>query len=242
LDKRDENFYNEFFSDSYTLNLYLPVTNLRRSAQDEASDEEEVRQKLMLILDELESRFLKRRLLQQLTDFNWGDSTVETYPKLRALRRRLSEDGAADQAAVSCVRDVVKLASSSRTKRLNLLKRLKEAIILFADLKSVSADYDGPPCPVRFEAFPSRHIQRQGTTLYSQLRQSWSCSTKSGCYIESHVAHNVQLSLTEHRRFETAPVQTLSSSKSQASFRVLFPTGQNTYKWQDSQIDVKDQG
>ncbi|KAL4766967.1 hypothetical protein BDW60DRAFT_170669 [Aspergillus nidulans var. acristatus] len=242
LDKSDENFYNEFYSDSFTLNLYLPVTNLTRSAQNQASDEEEVRQKLMLILDELESRFLKRHLLQQLTDFNWRDSAVETYPKLRALRGRLGVDGAADQAALSCVRDVVRLASSSRTKRLNLLKHLKEAIILFAELKSVSAEEDGPPCPVRFETLPFRHIHRHGTTLYNQLRQGWSCSTNSGCYIESHFAHNVQLSLTEHRRFGTAPIRNLTSSTSQASFRVLFPTRKGTYEWQVSQIDVNDHG
>ncbi|KND93691.1 hypothetical protein TOPH_01468, partial [Tolypocladium ophioglossoides CBS 100239] len=244
LDKSDPRFYFEFYSSIFALNGIFHVTDLARSAQNHTADEEKIRTTLMLVLDELESRFLSRRRLPILvpTGFSLDNSNDETYPKLRALRRSLPEDGATDQTTINRLRDIVRIASSNPAKRSTLLCRLEQANIFSGPQFACPDNNDGLPCPVRFEAYPSKHVRRLANSLHRLLQQRWSCNTSCGCRVTAHIARKTQLSLTAYRHFETAPVHNQISSASQARFRILFPTGHGAFEWQDSQIHVNDQG
>lgn len=237
-------FYLQFYSGVFILDSTLQTTDPARSARSHASDEEKARKHLMLVLDELESRFLSRRLLplRQATGFILGTSGDETYPKLRALRRHLLKDGASDQTALSHLRAVVRIASSKQAKRSGLLKCVNEAIAFFSGPMQAARDDDGQSCPARFDEYPSKHVGCFAASMYRLLQQGWSCSTSSGCHIASHVARKAQLSLTAYRCFETTPVRRRDSFANSAQFRILFPTDREAFEWQDSWIEVKDQG
>ncbi|KAK5656655.1 hypothetical protein OQA88_4635 [Cercophora sp. LCS_1] len=228
-------FLEKFYSTTFTIHNIL----LFFDPNHPAVDQERTARNLMLILDELESRFLSRGRLLALFSSNVTDD--ETYPKLRAFRRSFVEDDPLHDQNVDPLMRNARIASSSAKKRSKLLASLNESLTFFG-LALANADEGDTPCPLRFEEYPSRQVVRFASVLHSVLRERWCCGNRFGCRVAAHTSRRMQLSLTAYRCFETAPVRDQNARAGDGyKFQVLFPK-QAAIQWQDSEIRVKEIG
>ncbi|KAI1453627.1 subtilase [Annulohypoxylon moriforme] len=205
-----------------------------------SADEDEVRNNLLGVLSELESRFLswksyevglacKRIGLERRKE-------NETFPKLRALRRILPEDYSPDEKFVDALTIIIRIDNKRVDKRERLLQNLDRALGFFFSFQPFGADFDSS-CPIRFSDYPWKHLWKLTKTLFNVIEKNWACQ----CSISpSHANRKTRLNLTHHQRFETAPTPGQVLSNSKALFRILFPTANSREtEWQDTEISVK---
>lgn len=229
-------FYNLFNAHIFNLNAVLVVWDPTEIDFGSSEEESTVQKNLIRILDELESRFLSwkseeagsacRRLgLQRRED--------RTYPKLRALKRILPEDGNLSEAFLNDLDRIVRISNGRTSKREKLLQNLQQALDFFYDLQPFTVDSDSP-CPIRFSNYPLRHVRKLARTLFDVLERNWRCQCSP-----PHVSRRTRLSLTQYQRFEMAPTHEQADHDSKATFRILFPTSSRNLEWQDTEIAIK---
>jgi hypothetical protein len=236
------NFYLHFKVKMFNLHAVLCIWDPTEWVQRLSVDEDEVRNNLIRVLDELESRFLSwkskaagsacRRLgLERRKD--------ETYSKLRALRRILPEDDKISEELVSILTAIIRIDNKSAEKRERLLRNLDEAFSFFYSLQPVGAESD-LSCPIRFSDYPLKHLWKLTERLFDVIQKNWRCQCSSS---PSHVSRKTRLNLTHHQRFETAPTKGQVIPNSRALFRILFPTTNAlNAEWQDTEIAVNNRG
>lgn len=232
-------FYLHFNAKMVNLHTVLFVWDPTERVQRLSADEDEVRNNLLRILDELESRFLSWKINEVGSACRrlGLERRKETYPKLRALRRILPEDDNPGEELVSTLTAIIRIDNKRAGKRGRLLQNLDQALGFFYSLQPFGAESDSS-CPIRFSDYPLKHVWKFTKTLFEVIQKNWCCQCPSS---PSHVGRKTRLNLTHYQRFETAPTKGQVLRNSRALFRILFPTtsSRNT-EWQDTEIAVQD--
>ena len=233
-------FYLNLKVKMFSLHAFLDVWDPTEQVQRLSADENEVQKNLMRILKELESRFL-----------SWKDNKVESaarrlglkrrndesYPKLRALKRILPEDGNNPEELVIVLTTIVRLDNRRADKREQFLQSLDQALGFFHSLHPMGEDLHSP-CPIRFENYPLKHMWKLSKMLFDVIQKSWFCRCNSS---PAHASRRTRLNLTYHQRFETSPPKGQLIPKNKALFRILFPIGNSRdAEWQDTEIAVRE--
>ncbi|KAI0881978.1 subtilase [Annulohypoxylon maeteangense] len=239
-DLTTQTFHLHFKAKMVNLYAVLFTWDPTEHVQRLSADEDEVRNNLLGVLSELESRFLswksndiglacKRMGLERKKE-------DETYLKLRALRRILPEDCNPDEKLVGTLTTIIRIDNKRADKRERLLQTLDRAFGFFFSLQPFGTESDSS-CPIRFSDYPWKHLWKLTKTLFNVVEKNWSCQCSISPY---HADRKARLNLTHYQRFETAPTPGQVLSNSKALFRVLFPTANSRdTEWQDTEISVK---
>ncbi|KAG6359197.1 hypothetical protein INS49_012717 [Diaporthe citri] len=190
-----------------------------------------VKRNLLRILDELENRFVSRSD-EKAGRIGFQCREDEAYPKLRALRRRLSDDALEeDLDAINGIIHIYGTHSEKREKLLDNLDKASDFFNLFHDEQLRTSGPDSP-CTAEFSNYLLVHIWNLTKTLFDAIESNWRLCKESDC--TSHASRQTRLHLTEHQRFETAGGSVSLNSKER--FRILFSTSPRDLSWQSTEI------
>ncbi|KAF6831809.1 subtilase [Colletotrichum musicola] len=241
----------------FHLRLYAGLTNLQAvivqwSPADmiQSSSAEEARMKLLLeaVLSCFEERFLSRK------DRNAGPAFkrlgIEYIPgttlwKLRALKKSKRLPARDEEMSESYLRDidlVMRLDSKKAAKRAELLLVIEAAFDFFVEMQFFSGEPTSP-CPLQYLNYPMKHVAKLTKTLFGAIQSKWSCQCVES---PSHVSRMARWNLTQHQRFDTAPVPEAARRAIREArtwdvvqfYRVFFPTTAREAEWQDTDIAV----
>lgn len=242
-----KNFYTQFIAGAFNLHSALhtwgPFETLQKLSI--LKYEKEARNELSRVLCELETRFLSWNGEKAKVCRSLGlERKDKTYPKLRALRRILSEEDSLDEDSVNALTAIIRIDNKSSSKRNQLLHSLQSASSFLYDLQPYSIE-NSSSCTIRFTDYPFQHVKGFTTMLFEVLSKNWPCrcpgnSHLSQCPVASHISRKTRLNLTQHQRFEIVPRYGQKFSRSKALFRILFPTGLRHIEWQDTDIIIHD--
>lgn len=241
IETTDPRFYIHVHSQFYTLSQALNSFDPAETAVRHRTGAPIINESLVRVLEELESRFWKRkdRRVQLACDkIGFQIKSNKTFPQLRGLREALPDDIEQNKDFVSGLKDIIHLASTKEAKRQQLLQRLQDAYILFSDLHP-STVHDDLSCPFSLESYPSKHVRKFANLMFKMIQQNWCCECRAN---KSHTDRKTHLSLTKYRHFDMAPVGGLLHLNRRAEFRILLPSGSHDCGWQDTFVDVKEQG
>ncbi|KAI0543459.1 subtilase [Xylaria curta] len=233
-------FYLNFKCRLFNLHAVLHVWDPTDLVQRRSIDEDEVRDNLFGVLNELEARFLSWKIAEVASAckrLGLERRKDETYPKLRALRGILREREKICEELMSTFTVVIRVYNKSVGKREQLLQNLDQAIDFFHNLLPAGAESDSS-CPMRFSNYPMKHLWKFTRTLFNVIQKNWHCQCPSSL---SHVDRKTRLNLTYDQHFEIAPTKGHVIPKSSASFRILFPTNSRDTEWQETEVAVKHQ-
>lgn len=228
-------FYILFYEKVFSLQAFFKQLDPTEIVQGISADEAEVKRNLARVLDELENRFVSKKGREAGPAFQrlGFERRAEPYPKLRALRRILPDDGTLSEGLFKDVNSIIRIDNKSSEKRENLLQNLSKALHFFYGLLPGARESDSP-CPLRFEDYPLKHVWKLTKKLFDVVQRNWCCQCSS------HARREARLNLTQCQRFETAPARGQIISSSEARFRILFPiTSLDSLMWQDTEIAVK---
>ena len=233
-------FYIHFNTDVFNLNAVLVKWDPTEVVQSLLTDETELQQHLIGILNELENRFVSfnRAAAPALRQLGFKRKNDETYPKLRGLRRILPEGDTLSEDFLEKVNTIMRIHNKREEKQRRLLSTLGEALKFFYNMQPLSGESD-PLCPIRFTDYPLRNMWKLTTKLFGAIQRNWSCQCRGSA---SHIGRKTRLNLTQHQRFETAPVRGQDPLRRSARFRILFPTSAPHVDWQDTEIAVDGRG
>lgn len=234
---KQRDFYLHLTTDVGNLQVILDQWDPTEIVQSMLADEAEMNKYLGGILFELESRFLSRKADNAGAAYKRlgiEQRAGETYWRLRALRRILPDNDKLGEDSLKDVGRIVRMDNKSSGKQKKLLGTLREAWDFFYNLQPFREESDSP-CPIRFVHYPLRHLSSLTKTLFDVVQTNWCCQCPSNT---SHISRKTRLSLTQHQRFETAPVGGRPPPNREARFRILFPTTSRDLEWQDTEIKV----
>ncbi|KAI1739866.1 subtilase [Xylaria scruposa] len=238
--KDDETgFCLDFRSKLFNLHAVLHFWNPTELVQRLSKDEDEVRNNLLRVLDELESRFLSWKSIEAALAgkrLGLGCKKDETYPKLRTLRGILGQREDCEEL-MSTLTNIIRIYNKNVKKRQQLLKNLDQACNFFYSLLPAEAESDSS-CPMRFSDYPMKHLRELTKILFNVIQKNWLCQRPS---CPSHNGRKTRLNLTHHQHFGIAPTQKYTIPDNRATFRILFPTNSDEAEWQDTEIAIKHQ-
>lgn len=157
----------------------------------------------------------------------------ELFPKLHALLRVLPDDDEVDDAMLPLLEKIVRPYSCRDSRWENLIYDFYQAFDLLDKIQPHDS-YALSPCPRHFSYYPVKDVWKFSKKLFSVLEKCWECK----CNTHRHLNRSMKLNLTQHQRFETAPVHGNLVPQRRAQFRILFPTKVGSLRWQDADIAV----
>lgn len=158
---------------------------------------------------------------------------AELFPKLHALLRVLPDDDEVDGSMLVLLEQVVRPYSSRDARWENIIYDFYLAFDLLDEIQPHDS-YALSPCPRHFSYYPVKDVWKFSKTLFSVLEKCWECK----CNTHQHLNRAMKLNLTQHQRFETAPVNGKLLPQRKAQFRIMFPTKSGSLRWQDADIAV----
>ncbi|KAF4463389.1 subtilase [Fusarium albosuccineum] len=234
-----QDFYLHFRAKVFNLKAVLVVWDPLETVQGLSTDENEVQKNILSILNELEARFwswkgreaclaCRRLQLERRND--------ETYPKLRALRRILPEDGNLDDSVMRDLSVIIRIDNKRADRREMLLRNLDQTLGFFYNLQPAPTESESS-CPKRFSDYPLKNVWDLTRTLFKTLQRNWFCQCPNN---PAHIDRKTRMNLTRHQRFDTSPRHGELLLNSQVDFRMFFPIGARALQWQDTKISVNE--
>ncbi|KLU81029.1 hypothetical protein MAPG_00124 [Magnaporthiopsis poae ATCC 64411] len=233
----------------FYLRLYVGLVNLQAvlvqwspedMIQSSSAEEDQMKRLLGAVLSCLEERFLSRK------EKNAGPAfkrlgIEQTYGttlwKLRALRKSKRMPARDQEMPESYLRDidlVVRLESKKAAKRDELLGAVEAAFEFFAGIQLFAGEPTSS-CPLQYLSYPMKHVSKRTKALFVVVQSKWSCQCDGS---PSHVSRKARLNLTQHQRFDTAPVRGARLPDDVHWYRIFFPTTAHEIEWQDTDIAV----
>ncbi|RSL41639.1 hypothetical protein CEP54_015753 [Fusarium duplospermum] len=232
-------FYLLFNSHVFNLYAVLVQWNPAETVRRFPADEVKVENNLKRILDELENVFVSQKGEEAGRAFErlgFKRRECESYPKLRALRRTLPKDNTLDEDFLNDIDYIMRIHRKSAEKQQTLLQNLEQALDFFYNIQQFTTELES--CPINFSEYPLQHVRELAEKLFGVVQTNWCCPCRTGKF---HADRKTRLSLTQHQRFETTPAREKAVSRSEARFRILFPTNSHDLEWQDTEIAVTKQ-
>ncbi|CEJ93523.1 hypothetical protein VHEMI09104 [[Torrubiella] hemipterigena] len=227
-------FYQNFYAKAFSLFALLS----RHDIDPGNSDTTSLSNLLLKLLDMLENAFISWKdpsAIVVCSQLGLDRRPTDLYPKLYALWRIVPDDGIeVNESVAKSLGIIIQVYSRKAEKRRNILNNL---VALFSHLDSAQSylDQQNSECPLRFDNYPIKNLRRFLATLFLVLEKSWRCK----CESIAHSSRAIKLNLTQHRRFETRPLDGQHVLQNKALFRVMFPTSFGPPRWQNTDITVK---
>lgn len=233
-------FYHELFASLTNLQVVLTLWNPSEIVQSSSADEVLMKSKLEIALNGLDGCFLSRKAEMASSAFkrlgieHKGDSSFWKLRALKRSKRMPSRDEEMPEDYLEDVSLVIRMDSKRSDKRNKLLHDIQAAVAFFHHLELFEGG-SYQPCPLHYSSYPMRYVTSLSKNLFTVVQSSWTCQCDGSTL---HVSRRARLNLTQHQRFDTAPVRGSQVSEKEHCFRVLFPTAAREIEWQDTDITI----
>ncbi|KAL8376135.1 hypothetical protein RB595_007311 [Gaeumannomyces hyphopodioides] len=233
-------FYDRLYTGLMNLQAILVDQSPEDMIQSPSAEEDRMKQLLEAVLLCLEERFLSRKGKEAGPAFKRlgiEQTCRTTLWKLQALKKSKKMPARGEKMPEAYLRDidlVVRFDSKKASKRDELLRVVEAAVEFFAGIQLFAGEPTSS-CPLQYLNYPMKYVSKLTETLFGVVRSNWSCQCDGS---PSHVNRKARLNLTQHQRFDTAPVQGARLSDDVHWYRIFFPTTAREIEWQDTDIAV----